>query len=278
MEQAKQVFSAARVPIKWGIVLACSLLFIGWLLNTPSGLLGKADAVGYAVCHRIDLRSFHLLDRPTPLCARCTGQYLGAVLGLFFLSIVSPRRIGTPPKWVIAIMIGFVVVFIIDGLNSYFHLPPMLEMLPNVPRLYEPNNTLRLFTGTGLGLAIAAALYPAFNYTIWQDVDRRSTIPNLRVFVLMLILAVVMDLLVLSEILVILYPLALVSAAGVVILLTMIYTMVWVMVFKVDHRFTKFTQLALPMIGGFTLAILQIALLDVGRYLLTGTWEGFHIG
>jgi hypothetical protein len=34
----------------------------------------------------------------------------------------------------------------------------------------------------------------------------------------------------------------------------------------------------LPLTGGFGLALLQIALLDFGRYALTGTWDGFHLG
>ncbi len=66
------------------IFIAVGLLLVGWLWNTPAGLLGKADALGYAVCHRIDVRSFHLGERQLPLCARCTGMYLGAMLGLVF--------------------------------------------------------------------------------------------------------------------------------------------------------------------------------------------------
>jgi hypothetical protein len=30
--------------------------------------------------------------------------------------------------------------------------------------------------------------------------------------------------------------------------------------------------------GGFGLGLLQIAFLDFIRYLLTGTWDGFHLG
>jgi len=55
------------LPKKGIVVLAVGLLLLGWLLNTPEGLLGKADAVGYAVCHRIEARSFHLGERPIPL-------------------------------------------------------------------------------------------------------------------------------------------------------------------------------------------------------------------
>ncbi|MEP7357390.1 MAG: DUF2085 domain-containing protein, partial [Anaerolineales bacterium] len=53
-----------------------------WALNTPAGLLGKANAIGYAICHRIVSHSFLIAGEAMPLCARCTGIYLGALLGL----------------------------------------------------------------------------------------------------------------------------------------------------------------------------------------------------
>ena len=31
------------------------------------------------------------------------------------------------------------------------------------------------------------------------------------------------------------------------------------------------------LIGGLTVALIQIGLLDFVRYLFTGTWEGFHL-
>src|SRR5512135_3248394 len=77
---------------RWGLAMAAVLLFGGWLLNTPPGLLGKADAVGYSVCHRIDARSFHIGNRQLPLCVRCTGMYLGAMLGLVYQAFLAPRR------------------------------------------------------------------------------------------------------------------------------------------------------------------------------------------
>ena len=71
---------------------AAVLVFLGFLMVAPPGLLGKADALGYAVCHRIDARSFHIGTRQLPLCARCSGMYLGALLGLVFLSADLPQN------------------------------------------------------------------------------------------------------------------------------------------------------------------------------------------
>lgn len=252
--------------------IAVGLLLLGWLLNTPPGLLGKADAIGYAVCHRIDLRSFHLGERQLPLCARCTGMYLGAVLGLFYQGVVSRKRSGSPAISVIFSVGLLVFFFAVDGLNSF------LSLIPNAPHLYEPQNWLRLLSGTGMGLAIAVALYPGFNQTMWADNDPRSTLENWGRFAGLLALAVLLDLLVLTNNPLVLYPLALISAAGVLLVLSMVYSMVWVMVIGAENRYQCFIQMWSPLIAGFGLALLQIILLDLGRYWLTGTWEGFHLG
>lgn len=254
------------------IYIGVGLLLLGWLLNTPEGLLGKADAVGYAVCHRIDLRSFHMGERQLPLCARCTGMYLGAVLGLLYQAIIGRKRAGIPAKSVI-VSVGFLVLFFaVDGLNSF------LSLIPGAPFLYQPQNWWRLFSGTGMGLAIAIALYPGFNQTMWMDYDPKSTMESWIKFAGLLALASLLDILVLTENPLLLYPLALISAAGVLLVLTMVYSMVWVMIIGGENRYQRVGQLLTPLVAGFGLALLQIVLLDLGRYWLTGTWDGFHLG
>ena len=271
MQSAKVIFGVQIQYWQVFVILAFGLTITAWLLNTPSGLLGKADAIGYAVCHRIDLRSFHMGDRQVPLCARCSGMYLGAMMGLIYQGLVGRRRTGIP-NWKIILPVSiFALAFIIDGLNSF------LSFFPGAPGLYEPNNTFRLLTGTGMGLAIAVVLYPAFNATVWRMIDPRPALSNLSSFAILIFLALGLNLVILLNNPLILYPLSIISAAGVVVLLTMVYTMILLMVFKAENRYNQFSQTVYAFLGGLTVAIIQIGLLDFVRYLFTGTWEGFHL-
>ncbi len=253
-------------------MLSVGIVLLGWLLNTPAGLLGKADAIGYAVCHRIDVRSFHLNGRPLPLCARCSGMYLGAMLGLGYQALLGRRRGGLPARSVQIILGLFVLAFAVDGVNSF-------ASLAGVPvLLYQPQNWLRLLTGTGMGLVIAAFLYPAFNQTVWRDWDARPVLENLKSFLGLVIFAAIVDLAVLSQNPVILYAAALISAAGVLVILSMVFSMLWLMALKWENRYENVVQLGAVLIAGLGTALVMIAGLDYVRFLLTGTWDGFHLG
>jgi uncharacterized membrane protein len=275
-------YNSARLKdvSKYLVIVAALLVTLGWLLNTPSGLLGKADAIGYAVCHRISARSFHIGSRQLPLCARCSGMYVGAVAGLVFQSIFTRRRSGTPHWSVIIPLVLFVFAFGVDGANSYLYLiketyPGVLARIPN---LYVPNNTLRLLTGSGMGLGIAAMLFPAFNQTLWKETDDRRAFPSLKAFAPLLGLTLILDLLVLTENPVVLYPVAFIGVGGVLALLTMVYSMIWVMLMRQENIFSSLSQLWLALAAGFTVALLQIAAIDMLRFWLTGTWGGFSLG
>ncbi len=270
-KQLENLSSKLRPGGRSLVFLAAGLLLAGWLLNTPNGVLGKADAVGYAVCHRIEARSFHLGERPISFCARCTGMYVGAVMAMVYLTILGRRRTGWPSKGILAILGLFLVAFGVDGINSVY------QLIFKSALLYEPNNTLRLITGTGMGLVIAAVLLPAFNQTVWRQFSERAVIEDWGQFVGLLALCLLLDLLILTETPFFLYPLTIISALGVIIMLTMIYSMALLILFRKENYISHYHDLRLPMSGGFIIAMTQIILLDLGRFLLTGTWDGFHL-
>jgi uncharacterized membrane protein len=271
MQGAAARFNLSKQYWKGLVVVTFLLTLFAWLLNTPPGIFGKAGAIGYAVCHQIDLRSFHIGNIQLPLCARCSGMYLGAMVGLIYQWVIGRRRTGMPPWKIITSISIFVLLFAVDGLNSFF------SLFSNGSGLYQPSNSLRLLTGTGMGLAIAVVLVPAFNATVWKMIDPRPAFINFRSFLYMVFIALGLDALILLENNIILYPLSLASAAGVLVLLTLVYSMLLVMIFKTENRYNHLSQLTYAIFGGFTIALIQIGLLDFIRFLFTGTWDGFHI-
>ena len=265
--------------IRWFIPLAALAAFAGWMYVAPPGILGKADAVGYAVCHRIDERSFHIGERQLPLCARCSGTFTAAAVGLTFLAFTARKRSGMPDKKFYVPFALFFLAFAVDGGNSYLYLIKQTTgALTQIPNLYIPNNTLRLFTGTGMGLTMAAFLFPAFNQTVWRDLDPAPVIGTWKHFLALIGLLLVVDLAILTESPIVLYPIALVSPLGVLSLLTIIFAMVWLMIMRQDNTFTSFKEIWFPLLAGFTLALLMILAIDLFRLQLTGTWGAFPLG
>ena len=262
--------------LRWIIPLAATLALAAWFYIAPPGLLGKADAVGYAVCHRIDERSFHVFGRQLPLCARCTGEFNAAAIALIFQGFVSRRRNKLPSRGILAVMVVFFLAFAVDGSNSYLYLlkqssPGILDAIPN---LYVPNNTLRLFTGSGMGIALAAVLYPVVQQTVWRESDERPAL-GWKSFGILTAIVLLVDLLVLTDSPIVLYPVAILSTLGVLGLLTMVFSILWMIIMRTENSFDTFGQLWLSGAAGLTLALLLIVGIDLLRFSFTGTWSGF---
>jgi len=71
-----------------------------WLASRPelggTHLSAAAYGVGALVCHQRPDRSFHLAGAQLPVCARCTGLYVSAALGI--LVVWSRRRSVRAPR------------------------------------------------------------------------------------------------------------------------------------------------------------------------------------
>jgi uncharacterized membrane protein len=261
------------------VPIAAVLLFVVWFSITPPGLLGKADAIGYAICHRIDERSFHIGERQLPLCARCTGEFYAAGISLLFFTLVSPKKSGMPGWKLGTPLLLFLAAFAIDGTNSYLYLlkQTMDGALNNIPNLYTPNNTLRLFTGSGMGIALASILYPAFNQSAWKDATPSRALDWKKLGILITIILLV-NFAVLTESPIVLYPIAILSILGVLGLLILVFSVVWILIMRQENEFASLKQMWMPFLAGTTLAFLMITSIDLLRYQLTGTWGGFPLG
>ncbi len=250
------------------IVLALSAVIVTLFIESPPhSVLGKADLVGFAVCHRIPERSFILDGRQLPLCARCTGTFLGAMLGLAIMLVLGRRRASSlPPVPVLGLLLVFMGLWAFDGVNSY------LGLFPGAPQLYPPQNWLRLTTGLLEGLALMIFVFPILNFTLWRDPKHEPVIRNMAEMLAILPLVGLLVLVIQAQIDVLLYPLAVVSSLGVVILLTMINTILAVVVLRREGSAQSWRQIVVPIAAGLALAILQILALSLLRAYLTVTF------
>jgi uncharacterized membrane protein len=268
--------SKLETILSWFIPIAAILAVGAWFYIAPEGALGKLDAIGYAVCHRIDERSFQIGDRQLPLCARCTGEFYAAGVALLFQAIVSGRKSKLPSRGLLAVLVVFFLAFGIDGTNSYVYLLKLTSAgaLDHIPNLYTPNNILRLFTGSGMGIALGAVLFPVVNQTLWRTLDDRPALEWKSLGILVAIIAAI-NLLILTDSPIILYPIAYISALGTLSLLVIVFTILWIIIMKQDNAFESPRQLWLAFASGLTLALLLVLSIDLLRLQFTGTWGGF---
>jgi len=245
--------------------VALSVFIIVFFVQVPpSTLLGKADVVGYAICHRIPERSFFLDGRQLPLCARCTGTFLGAFIGLAAMLLLRRHRASRlPPVPILGILVLFVGLWAFDGLNSY------LTFFPGAPNLYEPQNWLRLTTGMLNGLALSTFVLPIFNFTLWRSTTKERVIKDAWELLMLLPVVAMLVLIIQSEIAILLYPLAILSSGGVVMMLILINTMIAAVVLGREGYAETWFQALVPLTVGTALAVLQMTAMVLLRAYLT---------
>lgn len=253
-----------------------SLLVLGFYTVTDAAHLSHsleltgADWVGYAVCHRITERSFSIGGRQFPLCARCTGMYLGVALTVLVFGLAGRLRWSElPPLRILLVLAGFIGLMGIDGINSYSH------FFPDAPHLYEPRNWLRLLTGMGTGLSMGVIILPALAQSLWQQPDYRAPLTSLPELAGLIVVASSAVLLLLSNQPAILYVLALVSTTGLLFILTAINVVLGLIIFKRDGQATRWRDTAVPLFIGLILALIEISAVGIVRFNLTGTMTGF---
>jgi uncharacterized membrane protein len=266
---------ASSQPLKKRILSAVLLVLLLtvitiWWLYTPAGINGKTRAVGYSVCHQIESHSISINGKVLPLCARCTGMFLGTLVSLAVLSRRNNKS-GAPSKAKIAVLVVFLAVFVIDGLNS------MLELFPVIPQVYPPSNLLRLITGLMMGMVIANLLMVLWRQTWLKNAESSAVLEDWKHFLLMVAVNALAGLMVWLRIPFLYYPIAILSTSAVIILLGMIYSLIWVIIFKKENTFERFSNGLSFLLAGLATAFIQIGLMDLLRYSLTGTWQGFQI-
>ena len=121
-----------------GAILFCAGIVVAPLLEARGHAAGSWLRWAYSpLCHQLAGRSVELAGEPLAVCARCTGLYLGGLLGLLLglMRVPAPRR-----AWLVVAVLPTV-------LDSVF------KVLGNAPRLgvaLPAGIALGVFLGIGL--------------------------------------------------------------------------------------------------------------------------------
>jgi uncharacterized membrane protein len=256
------------------LVIGTLMLMAFYTLSDPLNLshdhlLNGGDWLGGAVCHRIIDRSFMINGRSFPLCARCTGMYLGVAIVFTVLFLANRLRWSQlPPLPVLFFLVGFIGVMGIDGLNSFSH------FIPNFPHIYEPRNWLRLVTGVGTGLAMGLFAFPILAQTLWRNDQMRPVIGSFRELGLVLLVALTAVLLLLSNQPAISYVLAIASVFGLLLIVTSLNAILWLTLLRKEGQAVRWRETAVSLTISLFLAIGELSTLSLLRLHFFGSITG----
>lgn len=227
----------------------------------PHDALSKADMIGFATCHRIPERSLHIDGHQLPLCARCTGIYIGMLAG--WLWLIARRRTHAaqlPARPILVALLGFVALMGIDGLNS-------AAMLIGLPHPYETENWMRVFTGSLYGLAISLLVTPLITVMLWREPTGERTLKGWGELLLVVNITSVMVMVALTEASFLLWPLVAVSVVGVVGLMTLMNLSIVATLAGKANTYVGWRDLVAPGLVGISLTLVEftgIGLLRAG--------------
>ena len=249
--------------------VSCLAVFILWLLFTPAGLTHKLQAIAYSVCHENPDHSLSIGSMVLPLCARCTGMYLGCLVGLVSLRFAT-RGAGYPSKGIRWALGALVLFFTVDGINSaafsYF----------DGKALYTPTNVLRLISGLGMGLVLAAVLLLLWRQSIMQQSEDTPGLTSWLQMGMVFLVEGLLAVLILFAPGWLYSPLAILSVLAVPFLLTMVYTLLWILMRKKENSLRNLQQRFTYILLGCLTAFIQISAFDLLRYMVTGSWTGIR--
>jgi hypothetical protein len=197
-------------------------------------------------------------------------MYVGIMVGLVYQLLLGRRLADWPDKYKLIVLGVLFLGFAVDGSNS------ASKLYLGEGLLYDPNNTLRLITGTGMGLVMSVMVLPTFNQTVWKDYDPRPVFRTWGQFGGLLLAAAVSVALILTENPFLLRAFTYIGVIGIVVIIAMLYIMILMIIFNRENRCVTLLDTLNWVLIGVTLAFVHIGAIDYVRYLLTGTWEGFH--
>jgi uncharacterized membrane protein len=141
--------------LRWAFALAaigwaCALPLATWTASAPHPLLIPYAAafavygIGAWICHQRPDRSFQLWATQMPVCARCTGIYVGAALAAIASLLArkaSPPRSQSLVRWRVALAVAAA--------------PTLVTLAVEWAGGGTPSNAVRAAAGVPIGAAVA---------------------------------------------------------------------------------------------------------------------------
>src|SRR5437660_5746226 len=245
----QQTSSTKIAPMPLWLVATMALLYLGLLAALVflpgTSLLDRLRWLDSGICAQLPSHSFYPGGERLPLCARNTGIYLGFTVTLIMLYATGRKRAQQLPPWsmVIALAVG-VAMLAVDGFNSF-----LLDL--SLPHLYQPHNLLRLGTGLVTGLAMGIFTHPILNRLFWRQYNQQRNLAPWKALFPFLPALLICFFAVASQSAYVLYPLALLSSAGLLLAMSNVNLIFIIALSKRDETFERYREL-LPF---FSLAV-----------------------
>ena len=198
-----------------------------------------------------------------PLCARCLGTELGALVGLCNFWLSRPRASRLPPLRILLLVLLFFALWAVDSVNSYVHFATGRALL------YAPSNILRLATGLLNGLSLSVLVFPMFNFALWTAPEDERVVGSSRELAGLLLQLVALGVVLLAGIDVLLYPLVLLNLLSVLLMLTLVNSMIAIIVLRRENLASGWRQALFPLTIGFFLSIGEAGTMATLRYWLS---------
>lgn len=235
-------------------VLAALGISFNWLHLTPDDCYTKGMAIGSSVCHQLSSHSIIREGVQFPLCARCSGLYLGCLIALAYYTTRGKKN-GLPKRGYLLTLLFMTLAWAGDGVNSF------ISDFVGQPFLWTTSNTTRLVTGFGMGLVLSTALMTLFNLTVWKERQKEPLLNHIWQIGAYALAAAGLGALLLFGNLLVFYALANISIFTILVVISLLYTIFWVIVLKKDNTFTNLKALVFYLAAGFASAMLQITLM-----------------
>jgi uncharacterized membrane protein len=231
----------------------------------PPSAMQLLNVAGYAVCHRIPMRSFFIAQQQLPVCARDTGMFVGALFGLIAFGFLLRSRASAFPNMPQLIALGLAfALWAFDGFNSY------IMLITGAPLFYMPQNWLRLVTGAFMGVSLSAFVVALWNQALWQNATAEPVVKTWREIAVLFGIALGIIGAVLWQPDWLYAPLALVSSAGIITLLSVVSTLIVIIAARQHGTLTSWAQLKLAIPIGVALALAAIWCIALLRDIATG--------